>query len=148
MRRGIAKLFTILMAVLISAGCATARSRRAEPASDLSNQITQLHSELEAKDQKIAELQSRVDSYQRALQSPTTNISTAPRIDKSSIIHVTGVSATDLQQALVRAGLDPGPVDGRIGKKTKAAVKEFQRRNNLTPDGVVGQKTWSLLSGK
>jgi peptidoglycan hydrolase-like protein with peptidoglycan-binding domain len=56
------------------------------------------------------------------------------------------VSATELQRALLRAGFDPGPVDGKLGKKTKAAVKAFQRKQGLTADGVVGEKTWSALS--
>ena len=30
-------------------------------------------------------------------------------------------------------------------RKTKAAVKEFQRKQGLTADGIVGEKTWKLL---
>jgi peptidoglycan hydrolase-like protein with peptidoglycan-binding domain len=36
-------------------------------------------------------------------------------------------------------------VDGIYGKGTKAVVKRFQRRNRLTPDGVVGPATWRKL---
>ena len=34
------------------------------------------------------------------------------------------------------------PVTGVFGEPTEAAVKEFQRIFNLTPDGVVGKATW------
>ena len=34
------------------------------------------------------------------------------------------------------------PVDGIFGKETEAAVKEFQRIFNLTPDGIIGPATW------
>ena len=34
------------------------------------------------------------------------------------------------------------PVTGAFGEPTEAAVKEFQRIFNLTPDGVVGKATW------
>jgi N-acetylmuramoyl-L-alanine amidase len=36
--------------------------------------------------------------------------------------------------------------DGHFGSKTEEAVKIFQQKNNLTVDGVVGAKTWALLS--
>ena len=36
-------------------------------------------------------------------------------------------------------------VDGDFGPKTKAAIVEFQRENNLTPDGIVGPVTWDCL---
>ena len=36
-------------------------------------------------------------------------------------------------------------VDGDFGPKTKATVIEFQRENNLTPDGIVGPITWDCL---
>lgn len=37
-------------------------------------------------------------------------------------------------------------VDGIFGPKTKAAVIEFQKLNDLTPDGIVGTNTWEALS--
>ena len=61
------------------------------------------------------------------------------------IIRVSGVSILDIQRALKRAGFDPGTLDGRLGKKTKSAIKDFQRNNGLKADGIVGEKTWSLL---
>jgi len=36
-------------------------------------------------------------------------------------------------------------VDGDFGAKTEARVKDFQRNNNLTVDGIVGPKTWQAL---
>lgn len=36
-------------------------------------------------------------------------------------------------------------VDGDFGPKTEEAVKKFQRENGLTPDGIVGSKTWNKM---
>lgn len=51
-----------------------------------------------------------------------------------------------VQQALITLGYDPGPVDGVPGKRTEAAVKAFQRDNELTVDGNAGPKTRAALS--
>ena len=37
-------------------------------------------------------------------------------------------------------------VDGIMGAHTVDAVREFQRRSHLSPDGVVGAKTWAALA--
>ena len=46
-----------------------------------------------------------------------------------------------LQFLLRRQGLRPGRLDGRFGARTERAVRRFQRRSGLTPDGVVGVRT-------
>ena len=35
--------------------------------------------------------------------------------------------------------------DGVFGKLTEEAVKNFQKKNGLKPDGIVGEKTWAKL---
>lgn len=50
-----------------------------------------------------------------------------------------------IQTALKNLGLYAGSIDGKIGPKTKEAIKEFQRKNNLEADGKVGPKTWALM---
>ncbi|HEX8199694.1 MAG TPA: peptidoglycan DD-metalloendopeptidase family protein [Isosphaeraceae bacterium] len=37
-------------------------------------------------------------------------------------------------------------VDGEFGPATERAVKTFQRRHDMKPDGVVGAKTWKALA--
>ncbi len=54
-------------------------------------------------------------------------------------------SAKEIQEALSKAGFYAGTLDGVIGPGTKEAIRKFQEANQLTPDGVVGSKTWTLL---
>lgn len=58
-----------------------------------------------------------------------------------------GTDVIYLQQRLTAKGYGVGAVDGIFGVKTLEAVKAFQAENNLAIDGVVGSKTWAVLSG-
>jgi uncharacterized protein YgiM (DUF1202 family) len=54
-------------------------------------------------------------------------------------------AVTNLQNALIQMGHDPGGSDGHFGGKTEYAVLQFQRKNNLTADGMVGPATAGSL---
>ncbi|MGD9537662.1 MAG: peptidoglycan-binding protein [Alphaproteobacteria bacterium] len=42
-----------------------------------------------------------------------------------------------VQEALARLGYDPGPADGLTGKRTRAAVEQYQRDNGLPVTGKI-----------
>ena len=46
---------------------------------------------------------------------------------------------------LAALGLDPGPADGLIGKRTQTAVQHFQRQAGLTPTGQITEELLRLL---
>ena len=50
-----------------------------------------------------------------------------------------------LQRQLRSVANSPGPVDGRFGPRTEAAVLRFQGQQGLAPDGVVGELTRAAL---
>ena len=58
-----------------------------------------------------------------------------------------GEYVTKLQTMLIQKGYDVGKTgaDGKYGKNTVAAVKQFQRDNGLDPDGITGPMTWAAL---
>jgi peptidoglycan hydrolase-like protein with peptidoglycan-binding domain len=56
-----------------------------------------------------------------------------------------GDRSKDIQRALHTAGFYDGPIDGKIGPKTKKAIEAFQKKKGLIADGKVGPKTWAEL---
>ncbi len=56
-----------------------------------------------------------------------------------------GENVTKVQKRLIQYGYLKGTADGRYGEKTRDAVEWFQRRNGLTVDGRVGKKTAAAL---
>jgi hypothetical protein len=56
-----------------------------------------------------------------------------------------GEEVRRIQVTLKEHGFYLGPIDGDFGGGTEAAVKSFQRAKRLTPDGMVGPKTWKSL---
>ena len=88
----------------------------------------------------------------------TVAAATAPSVDAAASASASTTAATtaalstegaerirQIQQALHGAGLDPGPIDGRLGQRTQRAIREFQQTNGLSVDGKVGPKTWTKL---
>jgi lytic murein transglycosylase len=51
----------------------------------------------------------------------------------------------ELQQHLARMGYDVGQPDGRLGGKTRTALRAFQRRSGATPDGFASVSVLTAL---
>ena len=69
-----------------------------------------------------------------------------------SFVTISHVSRSDdsvafatIQSKLKASGYYSGAVDGVAGPRTQAAVRQFQRDQGLTPDGVVGKRTLAAL---
>lgn len=56
-----------------------------------------------------------------------------------------GEEVKKIQSKLKQWGYYTGSVDGIYGSKTFEAVKKFQKKNNLTVDGIAGEKTLAAL---
>ena len=59
----------------------------------------------------------------------------------------TGSAVSKLQSVLNEHGYDLA-VDGIFGVKTRAAVRDYQKKNSLKLDGIAGKETWGSLLAK
>lgn len=88
---------------------------------------------------------------QMTVEQPKAQETVAPAAEAPGAPEAVGAAAfvrpsdTEIQQALKNAGVYQGEVDGKIGPMTKKAIEEFQTKNELTPDGKVGRRTWEKL---
>ena len=120
--------------LFILSGCATVNKNDELTNQGLRNKISVLESQLSEKDNEINALkESMVKS------EPETSFSAQKAEVK------TCADAKQIQTALKNAGYFQGVVDGKMGKKTRAAIKDFQKANKLHVDGKVGKNTWLVL---
>ncbi len=154
----IRNIFLLMVVSVFLAGCTTTR----EPSqlSQLEIKVAQLERRVKDRDEEIEQLKYDVKDLsaqydgvesQQPVQEyypPAKSMgSGAPVVSSGSpdeIIRVP-VAAQDAQQALKAAGYYDGAVDGKIGSKTKEAIKNFQQAHNLTADGIIGKRTWEEL---
>ena len=73
-----------------------------------------------------------------------STISDGPKSDKAEDVKMKTIKSGSKGNAVkvwqIIVGVYP---DGVFGTKTERATKEFQRKHNLTVDGIVGDKSWS-----
>lgn len=99
---------------------------------------------------KIEEVES-IQSLELAVEMPDTaskDAQTPAQVqvadDGDDVVKITPAIMRKVQQALVNAGLNPGPVDGVSGAKTVSAIESFQKQNGI-PAGKLNKRTLRAL---
>jgi len=93
----------------------------------------------------------KLDDLENLLaRQPKAGVASGPaKSDQASVILRPKIKADPfvlkVQRALKAADYDPGPEDGKNGRRTAAALKSFQRDNNLPETGKADRKTLVLL---
>jgi peptidoglycan hydrolase-like protein with peptidoglycan-binding domain len=133
-------------AAAIVSGCETVPKKTRQEISDIKSRVETLETKVESVEARQAELaEARAaaaagEAVEEAIPQPGTNISimAKPARKKARI--------KEIQTALKNAGFYTGRIDGVKGRKTRTAIREFQKANGLTADGIVGGKTWAALA--
>ena len=76
-----------------------------------------------------------------ALLPDASRLRCAPPSDGSDAVRIAAA-----QRTLARHGHDPGPVDGRMGPRTRAALRAFQSERGLAPHGQLDDATFEQLA--
>lgn len=128
--------FTLILFLVAFSGCATTDSNY--QSLELQDRMDKLETRL----QKIETGQTQLENMIVNQVSVQTQKRT-PIIEK---VVIADPSNKDIQAALKNAGFYTGSIDGKIGPKTRDAIMEFQKKNGLKVDGVVGRNTWEVLN--
>jgi peptidoglycan hydrolase-like protein with peptidoglycan-binding domain len=138
MKRRVLVLFLLVIFVITLSGCATMGGQSQVEMQRLRNQVVALETQIQDKDAEI-------DSLRKALSQTTEEKYALIKRTRLKAEVTTKPTIRQIQIALKNAGYDPGLIDGRMGKATRTAIKNFQKANNLSVDGKVGKQTWSVL---
>lgn len=63
----------------------------------------------------------------------------------SDVVALDRTTIADIQRTLHELGYDAGPIDGVLGKKTRGALKRYQKDNFLHGDGRITERTLKTL---
>ncbi len=142
--------YTVLFSlVFFFSGCTT---KEETGISEIKNQLTLLQDSLSQENQRVTELEFRVEALSTELQSLKTTTTHETQKETSGETSQPKKVASEnfvkkVQTALVAAGFDPGSTDGKTSPQTIQAIKNFQEANGLKVDGIVGVATWEKLQG-
>jgi len=149
---------SIAAALLLLSGCASTGSRAnsqnavnaqmgvlADEVTRLDMALQETRAQLQREQARVAELEGRVRGSAPASDTSYAAVSSEPYSGVYRTPSGFEIPAASIQKALKGSGHYQGEVDGKIGPDTREAVRNFQRDNGLTPDGIVGKTTWNRL---
>ena len=148
----------ILLALIPLCGCATIQQDKvAKPGTEsLETRLALLEAQIINKDIEIKNLTQALEKARetntRLLKSFA--VQDEVNMDSQDVQSQAGLITQSknyyyyimaIQLALRNAGYDIGFVDGKMGKRTRDAIKEFQQQNSLPANSMVDKQTWDLL---
>jgi len=147
------KWWVIFPISFLIAGCSTVSNKRLN---SLEMKVGTLEAKVDSVEQRQSAIEGQTGESRESVgylkgkvdsRGPSTVVVTGLK-GNEGYLYKTGnrsLAHKDIQLALKNAGFYNGHIDGKIGKSTKKAIREFQKTNGLKADGIVGSKTKDLL---
>ena len=121
----------------------------ADEVTRLDQALQETRAQLQHEQARVAELENRLGGGASSSSSAApAAYSSTPSEPYAGVYRTPAgfeLPASSVQKALKNAGFYTGDMDGKVGPDTREAVRNFQRSNGLTPDGIIGKSTWNLL---
>jgi outer membrane murein-binding lipoprotein Lpp len=146
------KIFLAVAVVLFLAGCGTGKKinvleTKVDSLEGKINSVEGRQSSIETQAgdsrESIGYVKGKVDGMPKG---PSTVVVTGSQGNNGGFSGKKRLTNKEIQTTLKDAGYYSGNIDGKLGKNTKKAIKEFQKANGLKVDGVAGDATMSMLS--
>jgi septal ring factor EnvC (AmiA/AmiB activator) len=141
----------ISLAVFLLSGCVTTSKYKTDM-DRLQSKIEELEASVKEQESARASNQAQLEAalkkqseIEQEFESTMNRLKSLSKKKSAQGSELKMPSAKEIQAALKGAGFYSGELDGVIGPATKEAIRKFQEANQLTPDGVVGSKTWAIL---
>ena len=146
----------VLIALIIClgltiSGCSSAQKKLSEEVKGVKTRVDTLETRVEGVEAKQTETERM--TMEQAQRVEELKSSEKVRPASRSNIGIKGKRTSkdrekikEVQSCLKNAGFYHGEIDGVKGRKTRSAIKKFQKANGLTADGVIGKKTWEALN--
>lgn len=136
------RIVTVLLfsgMLVVSTGCIS-KGRHQREINSLQSQVAQMDAALKAQAEKSQALEAELGTA-RGRKGRSSEFQGSMYRTPSGF----ELPAVDIQKALKGAGYYAGMVDGKMGPDSREALRNFQRDNGLTADGVCGRQTWAKL---
>ena len=145
-------ILMVLVSVILLSGCVTTSKYKTDM-DRLQTRIDELEISLKQQESDKVALKEGQQQIEAALKQQSEELESAKkkfssmskRKSQGALPESRMPTAKEIQATLKSSGFYAGEIDGVIGSGTKEAIRKFQEANQLTPDGVVGSKTWMLL---
>src|SRR5262245_35009178 len=125
---------------------------QAEQRTQAQQQAQRAQSHLQAQDaqiqqqaQQLQALQAQQSQQAQQIQTLQAQQTRKQQVFQTAVLSRNPETLKQAQSKLSTAGFSPGPVDGKMGPKTQAALRDFQQSQGLQASGWLDPKTAAAL---